>query len=245
MKYLCEGCERLVEGARFWLDDSGELVLTCARCGAETRARSSAVEPRPAAASSPLSPVPGPPPPTGPSPASAARLVPLHAVPPPTFGGEDPFAVPQDRCPKCVAPRPEGAAICRQCGLAFVNFVALEHQPPAELQESWKALAARWDDLGAHDRVMASATARGELAALGRLYRIRLARQPLDPIAQRGRDEVLRLASSTSPLVPERPLGPPDPSSASWKALLWVSLLVLASLAVWMVSQLDLAALKP
>lgn len=204
MKYLCEWCERLADAARFRLDGE-ELVLTCGRCGADTRARSGEplTESVAAAASQPSST-----PKSAAAPAAApARVVSLHAVPPPTFGGEDPFAVPGDRCPKCVAPRPAGALACAQCGLVFDNFVAGEHRPSPEVQAVWTELVARWDDIPAHDRALAAAAARGELADMGRLYRIRLARQPRDPIATRGRDEVLRLAASTSPLWSTRSSG--------------------------------------
>ncbi|HVE84927.1 MAG TPA: hypothetical protein VND93_18880, partial [Myxococcales bacterium] len=191
--------------------------LSCARCGAETRARAAEAQAEAATASAPSAPAP-----------SSARVVPLHAVPPPTFGGEDPFAVPEDRCPKCVAPRAEGALTCRQCGLVFDNFVASDHQPSPELQATWTELAAHWDDLDAHDRALAGATARGDLAAMGRLYRIRLARQPKDHIAQRGRDEVLRLAASTSPLITARSLDPADSQERARQVLLWALALVMA-----------------
>jgi hypothetical protein len=200
VKYLCERCDRLAE-PRGFRRDGGMLVMTCARCGAETRA--TWVES--AAAESAAEPVAAPGTAASPSAApvsSVARVVPLHAVPPPpSDAGEDPFEVPPGRCPKCVAPRPSSGSSCHQCGLVFANFVAAESEPSPELRAAWTGLIGRWDDMGAHDRTMAAAVARGELAAVGRLYRIRLARQPRDPIATRGRDEVLRRATTTSPLL--------------------------------------------
>lgn len=250
MKYLCASCERLVEVARFRLDGA-QLVLTCQRCGAETRAKQveAAAEPAVAVASSP-SGLPASLPAASSasslsSPSPPARVVPLHAVPPPTFGGEDPFAVPEGRCPKCIAPRPEGAQVCRQCGLVFANFVPSEQQPSEELVAAWKELASRWDDLPAHDQALAGATVRGELAAMGRLYRIRLARQPMDPVAQRGRDEVLRLAASTSPLVPERVLGPPDVPERARQVLLWSLVVAMALFVGFLVRQLFAVSLSP
>ena len=230
MKYLCQWCERLADAARFRVDGA-ELVLTCTKCGAETRAR-------PAEASTELVAViaadpaePAPPPPA-PAPAAApeapvtplsARVVPIHAVPPPTFGGDDPFAVPEGRCPKCVAPRQPDALACNQCGLVFDNFVAGEHRSSPELEVVWKELVARWDDLAAHDRALASAAARGELAVMGRLYRIRLARQPRDPIATRGRDEVLRLASSTTPFLGPHQASAKDGTESAQRSLMVVA----------------------
>jgi hypothetical protein len=84
----------------------------------------------------------------------------------------------------------------------FANFVAAECEPSPELRAAWTELAGQWDDLAAHDRTVALAATRGELAAVGRLYRIHLARQPRDPIATRGRDEVLRRAATSPSMLP-------------------------------------------
>jgi hypothetical protein len=54
----------------------------------------------------------------------------------------------------------------------------------------------------------------GELAQLGRLYRLRLADLPTDPYATRGRDEVLRLA--VLPSVTSRQMKQ-DPQTPVWK----------------------------
>jgi hypothetical protein len=200
VKYLCESCDRLAEPASL-RREAGALVLSCSKCGAETRAAWAEAQAEPAAAAVPRASAPAP---------SSPRVVTLHAVPPMGSAGEDPFTVPEDRCPKCVAPRPEGALSCHGCGLVFANFVAAESTPSDELQAAWKDLTSHWGDVAAHDRVLAAAAVRGDLAAAGRLYRIRLARQPRDPLAVRGRDEVLRLAATTSPLLSEPPPVNPD-----------------------------------
>jgi len=218
VKYLCETCDRLAEASGF-RREAGKLVLTCARCGAETRAAwaETAAEAEPAVAAAPRISSPAAPQP--------ARVVPLHAVPPLSAMGEDPFVVPEDRCPKCVAPKPPGGGLsCPQCGLVFANFVAAESEPSGELKAAWKELAAHWDDVAFHDRVLAGAAVRGDLAAAGRLYRIHLARRPREPMASRGRDEVIRLAATTSPLRPE-PL-PVDAEQAK-KVLVGVAALFL------------------
>jgi len=246
VKYLCESCDRLAEASGF-RREAGMLVLICTRCGAETRtawaepaagspgavtadrrglqtrAARSEADAEPATAAVSHAPVAAPPP--APAPA-APRVVALHAVPPLTFPGEDPFTVPEDRCPKCVAPKPLGGGLsCHQCGLVFANFVAVESEPSGELKAAWKELAAHWDDAAFHDRVLAGAAVRGDLASAGRLYRIHLARRPRDPMASRGRDEVIRLAATTTPLRPD-PL-PVDPEKAK-KVLVGVAAIFLA-----------------
>ncbi|MFP2930287.1 zinc ribbon domain-containing protein, partial [Pyxidicoccus sp. 3LG] len=113
------------------------------------------------------------------------------------------FEPPPGFCPKCVAPRREGAESCGQCGLVYVNFIADEHRPSEALAGGWRALAERWEDWEAHDRLMTLALGRGELAMLGRLYRLRLAWAPDDPVAKRGLEEVVRRATLVVPSTPE------------------------------------------
>jgi hypothetical protein len=110
----------------------------------------------------------------------------------------DPFAVPEGHCPKCIAVRPALASACAQCGLVFANFKREEVEPSASIAEQFQHLLSQWEDVGGHDRVLQAALSRGELASVGRLYRIRLANVPQDPYAARGRDEVLRLATASS-----------------------------------------------
>jgi len=56
-----------------------------------------------------------------------------------------------------------------------------------------------------------------ELAVAGRLYRLRLAVAPTDAKASRGRDEVLRLATVSSPVMEKTPLD--MPSVLRWQHL--------------------------
>ena len=202
MKYLCEGCERLVVPARFALE-AGALLLTCERCGATTRAEpvgaSAAGGAEPAQEAAAAAPAPA-----EPRPPAALRVVALRPSGETVrqaaalARSEDPFAPPPGHCPKCLAPRDEDGLICPRCGLVFANFRPEEHRPSAPLGEAWVALLSSWDDEERHQRFVQLALARGELAGAGRLYRLRLAQAPLDPVAQRGRDEVLRLASASS-----------------------------------------------
>ncbi len=134
---------------------------------------------------------------------SPGQVVFLRALSPSTaYPGsrEDPLAVPEGYCPKCISPRRTGGPSCASCGLSFAAFNPEEHVPPAPLLESWKVLAQSWEDNDAHDRFLQRAAAQGTLAAAGRLYRIQLAYNRDDPYAARGRDEVVKLAAAASAL---------------------------------------------
>ena len=152
---------------------------------------------------------------------------------------EDPFAPPPGHCPKCLARRHEGVEVCAACGLAYANFRPEEHRPSGPLGEAWVDLLAHWDEEPRHERFVQLALARAELAGAGRLYRLRLAQAPQDLFAQRGRDEVLRLASvssSSAQLALEE-----DASSGRSRlrlALRVLVALVLLALAVLVVGQL-------
>ncbi|MEW5738668.1 MAG: hypothetical protein AB1938_07055 [Myxococcota bacterium] len=107
----------------------------------------------------------------------------------------DPFEVPPGFCPKCIARR-DGSSSCPQCGVQFDTFVAANVAPPAWLCEAWVSLLRGWGDEGAHEALRQRAQREDMLGALGRLYRLRLASEPNDPIAEKGRTDVLRLASA-------------------------------------------------
>jgi hypothetical protein len=200
MRFLCDACERLAPPAAFRVE-AGVLVMTCARCGQESRARPEEALVA-AVAQSGLE-------------AASAELPPRSVTAPSLkvvtlrpseeqvreaaalARSADPFAVPAGFCPKCIAVRKEGAASCASCGLTYANFDAGEHQPSEPLRTAWLSVLERWDDRDAHDRLLSLAVGRGELAMAGRLYRIRLAQAPEDLYAQRGRDEVVRLATAS------------------------------------------------
>ena len=219
MKFQCEACERLVPLEVFRVE-AGVLVVKCDRCGAENRARMASSFALGASslggeASGPgQGSAPGGPPPAE-SLASASAPLPLRASSPSLrvvrgraadvpLSGEALFEAPPGACPKCVAPRREDTESCAQCGLVYVNFTPDEHRPSEMLAEAWQSLVAEhWDDWEAHDRLMTLAMGRGELAMLGRLYRLRLARAPDDAMAQRGRDELVRRATLVVPATAE------------------------------------------
>jgi hypothetical protein len=200
VKFLCTHCDRLVEMERFALDGSS-LVVTCSACGGENRATSVAP---PSAAVAPVPSASAPAPASAPSPSGAAvaqaSVVSLRT---PTVeaiaraaasAGEKPFDVPPGHCPKCISKRAPEALACPSCGLTFSTSAPEAFAPSEWLQGQWLELLQSWGEDKRHEAVRAEAMNRGELAPLGRLYRLRLADLPEDPYATRGRDEVLRLA---------------------------------------------------
>lgn len=137
------------------------------------------------------------------------RVVPSEPSPAPSPApssgapvSEDPFMPPPGYCPKCIGPRRDAAVVCPFCGLEYARFRIEEHRPSPPVASTWLGVVELWESKGAHDKVLALASERGELAGLGRLYRIQLARNPEDSMAKRGREEVLRLASAGSALTP-------------------------------------------
>jgi hypothetical protein len=230
VRYLCDACERLAPPAAFRVE-LGVLVMTCARCGQESRARPEEALVA-AVAQTNLDPDPA-----GPTqrstPAPALKVVALR----PSEGqvreaaalarSEDPFAVPPGFCPKCIAARKEGTESCASCGLVYANFSPEEHQISEPLRAAWLTVLERWDDRDAHDRLLSLAVGKGELAVAGRLYRIRLAQAPDDLYAQRGRDEVVRLATA-SPVS----FHPPEARAASSKSQLLAGMIFFLILVV-------------
>jgi hypothetical protein len=66
------------------------------------------------------------------------------------------------------------------------------------LAGQWRELLGRWSDLQAHEKLVSAASLQGDLAPIGRLYRLRLALFPGDGAARQGRDAVLARASAPS-----------------------------------------------
>ncbi|MFP2962276.1 hypothetical protein ACLEPN_31970, partial [Myxococcus sp. 1LA] len=141
------------------------------------------------------------------------------------------FEPPPGVCSKCVGPRREEALSCPQCGLVYVNYLPGESPLSDVLADAWRKVAARWEDWDAHDRVMTLAVGRGELAMVGRLYRVRLAREPEDAVARRGRDEVVRRATLVVPSSME-PVETPSITGRLKKVAVGVGFIVVLVLAV-------------
>ncbi len=188
MKFLCPKCERLVELRDFKLEGT-TLVVTCSACGNDARAAPVAATTTGERPALQLTSFPG-----------ASNVVALRSP------GSDavaaaaeaskrgPFEVPAGRCPKCIAPRQANAATCSQCGLTFSQFDATQVAPTPWLQDAWVSLMGDWGNEPRHAELRQRALTESELAGVGRLYRMRLVANPEDPFAQRGRDEVLRMA---------------------------------------------------
>jgi hypothetical protein len=207
----------------------GVLVMTCARCGQESRARPeealvAAVAQTQAEAFEPSAPAPRS------NTAPTLKVVTLRPSEDQVreaaalARSEDPFAVPAGFCPKCISVRKEGAESCASCGLMYANFDPDEQRVSETLRAAWLSVLERWDDRDAHDRLLSLAMGQGELAAAGRLYRIRLAQAPDDVYAQRGRDEVLRLATASQAAFKPTPA----PATSKSQVVVGVILFLLA-----------------
>jgi hypothetical protein len=112
----------------------------------------------------------------------------------------DPFYVPSNCCPKCLAERTGGQAACSRCGLDYEKASGASFDPPQTVREQWAALWEKWDDPLSHELLRQAALAQGELVPVARLYQLRLARVPGDTHAERGRTEVMRLVSTVATL---------------------------------------------
>ncbi|RUO93757.1 hypothetical protein D7Y11_08090 [Corallococcus sp. AB018] len=217
MKYQCESCDRLVKVETYVLEEHA-LAVACPACGAWTRAAPSLSKPAsPRPAPTPAhdgvedlavaAPYAAPPP----SPLARPSVTALRVVRPdapaeaPLALDGDPFQAPPGHCPKCVAPIRDDAGSCSACGLVYANFIPDEHQPSEALAQEWRELLETWHDWDAHDRLLSQAMMRGEMAMVGRLYRVRLARAPNDAQALRGRDEVVRRVTTTTQLISDGP----------------------------------------
>lgn len=188
MKFVCPSCDRLSELRTFRLD-AGALYLKCDRCGNESRSDAVPAQATGTSDDAAVSVAPTPV-------ASVVSLRVVSAAAP--RAGEDPFEPPEDCCPKCISPKAPDALSCPSCGLVFANYTPSATEPSSAIADRWRALMPKWNDAAAHDEVLKSAMVFGQLPQVGRLYRIQLARRPDDPLARRGRDEVIRLASAAS-----------------------------------------------
>jgi hypothetical protein len=125
--------------------------------------------------------------------------------------------------------RKDGAVVCPYCGLEYARFRGEDFRPSHAVASTWQGVLELWGSKSAHDKVLALASERGELAMLGRLYRIRQAWFPEDEVARRGREEVLRLASAGSGLLPSEK---PDKRTKMKTAVLGVVFFILMIIAV-------------
>ncbi|MBL9039713.1 MAG: hypothetical protein JNG84_14445 [Archangium sp.] len=241
MKVVCPQCDSLFPLERFRVE-AGVLTVTCTKCGADSSATQGAPSSPPpsspvalAAAASTPSGVHGQLARSLVSSPEASNVVSLKTA---ATGAveraadaarKDPFEVPSGLCPKCLAKRVERAASCALCGLVYARLDVRSLAPPAWLADAWRSLLEQWGDEAQHEKLRKRALQTDSLAAVGRLYRLRLVSVPDDPYALKGRDDVVKLA--TAP-VTFRPMEPT--SSAPSRAKL-VGVAVLMSAAVGLV----------
>lgn len=229
MKVLCPACERLLPLERFALED-GVLVVTCSRCGVATRVEARAAEAAPlgaVAAGAPATDLAEPAAvlrsamPTG-APTLAAPRVSLASTPGASnvvvlrtagheavqkaaaAADEGPFTVPDGVCPKCLATRAADRETCPHCGIDFARFEEASVLPPTWLREAWVELLRDWGNEKLHAQLRRKAQQADVLPSIGRLYRIRQAWVPEDPIAEEGRADILRLAAMSISFRPSQ-----------------------------------------
>lgn len=182
MNGLCPVCKQPVEVVDFRLGE-GIVVVRCPACGKQQRLSLSEASGDGADVAQP-------------TPAAAAQAPSPRLARPGPSAIEPAFEAPAGFCPKCVARRTEAAKSCPSCGLVFGKLLASDSTFSLGLQTAFRALAAHWDEASAHLRFLHLAQESGELAAAGRLYRIRLAQAPTDAVAQASLEATVKLASA-------------------------------------------------
>ena len=219
MKFLCSACERVTAFSGF-RTEGDFLVLRCSRCGVESRSRASTIDSPGGLTTAVAGPVSADSRKLGRKPAVVSISSALAEA-----AKANPFEVPEGHCPKCIAVRPALASSCAQCGLVFANFKREEVEPSASIADQFQQLLSQWEDVGGHDTMLQTALIGGELASVGRLYRIRLAHVPQDPYAARGRDEVLRLATASSTGLAKAASAEAGGGVGRWKYVLLIAIL--------------------
>lgn len=201
VKVLCPQCERLIALEVFRVDGP-VLIITCARCGAESRVEAAATpEVASLASSGPTPRSPSLPPRVslasteGGSNVVVLRTAGHEAVQKAARAAEEgPFLIPDGVCPKCIGPRAESAS-CPHCGILFESFDEATVLPPKWLRDDWVEVLRDWGNDLKHSQLRRKAQQTDALAAVGRLYRLRQAFVPEDPVAEAGRADVLRMAA--------------------------------------------------
>jgi hypothetical protein len=181
--FRCETCKGRVRAQAFRVD-AGRLWLRCSNCMGETAATGRVAGPERSRGEVWVS--------------DDGELLFPRDEDSPVKRVVDPYAPVPGYCVKCISPRGQGLS-CPACGVLHALPAPAKVLPSFHLRKSWQELITRWDEPSGHAQIMRSAQSRGELGALGRLYRIWLTYFPEDTSALHGRDEVVRLA--TIPIV--------------------------------------------
>ena len=201
VKVLCPDCERLI-ALEVYRVEGPALVITCQKCGVESWVEQVSVAATATLGSSSARPVSLPPRVSLESTAGSSNVVILRTAgheatqKAAKAADEGPFALPEGVCPKCIAPRATTPS-CPHCGIMFESFDEATVLPPKWLRDEWVEVLRDWSNEAKHSQVRRKAQQTDALAAVGRLYRLRQAFVPEDPVAEAGRADVLRLAAAT------------------------------------------------
>jgi hypothetical protein len=212
MNGLCSACKQPVEVVDFRLGE-GVVVVRCPACGKQQRLSLSEASGDAETRVVPRAPEVRPP--------SASPSFPKQAPVEPFF------EAPEGFCPKCVAPRTPEAKSCPACGLLFGKAQATDFAPSSGLGEAFRALAAHWGEAAAHARFLHLAAETGELAAAGRLYRIRLAKAPEDTVARASLEATVKMASAPVSVAAIKSAPTPGVESGRRKKFLLAALTLL------------------
>jgi hypothetical protein len=206
VKVLCPHCERLIS-LEVFRTEGAALIITCSKCGVESRvepaqaAQSTEVAQVAQVASAPRAPSFAPrvslASTEGASNVVVLRTAGHEAVQKAAKAADEaPFQLPEGVCPKCIAPK-SPAASCPHCGILFESFDEATILLPKWLREAWVEQLRDWGNEAKHVQLRRKAQQLDALAMLGRLYRLRQAMVPEDPIAAEGRADVLKLAAGS------------------------------------------------
>jgi hypothetical protein len=124
--------------------------------------------------------------------------------------------------------------------VVFQAFQPDNLTPPQWLRDAWLELLRDWGNDATHEALRLRAQQEGALTLLGRLYRLRLAVEPTDPIAEKGRTDVLRLASAPMSF---RSRG--EPGARNLKPAAIAVVLLVSAGAVWFMVRTFLQYLAP
>jgi hypothetical protein len=116
-------------------------------------------------------------------------------------------------CPKCQRRRDdETTNACSRCGLIYSRWSPEKAAEVVKLDEQgnvlWNQVRRHWKDETKHDAFLKYCSMSGTLAAAGRCYRLRLDKNPDDPVAQAMQERIVAMAtlSFARPSIPAKPV---------------------------------------
>jgi hypothetical protein len=168
VKFLCPHCDRLLELVQFEVKDA-TLVVTCSCCQQATATHRC----------SPLQ--------------VASECAPIPACE--TSRPEELRQPPKDCCAKCISKRAGLIGACAVCGLDE-RLAPYQSETAPWFEAAVETLAREWPDEKAHLQFLELAAAREALPWAARLYRIRAAYVPSDPLCAMAQASILKRASA-------------------------------------------------